>query len=60
MGAGSAERFLLALIVAATASYVVSFALRDYWSALSSAFLVLVLAIILVDARCRRLCRSGH
>jgi membrane protein YdbS with pleckstrin-like domain len=50
----SAERFLLVLIAAATASYAVSYILRDYWSALGSAVLALVLAITLVDVRCRR------
>jgi hypothetical protein len=56
---GAAERPLLALLLAALAAYTASCALRDYWSALSSAVLALALAIIIVERRCRRWCRSG-
>jgi uncharacterized membrane protein len=51
------EKFLMALLLALVAAYAVSYILRDYWSALSSAVLVLALAIIIVERRCRRWCR---
>jgi hypothetical protein len=55
----SAERVLKILVAAAAASYAASaLFLRDYWSALSSAVLALTLAIIVVERRCRRWCRS--
>jgi hypothetical protein len=55
-----AERVLKTLVAIAAVSYAVStLFLRDYWSALSSAVLALVLAIIVVERRCRRWCRQS-
>jgi uncharacterized membrane protein YjjP (DUF1212 family) len=54
----SAERVLIVLLAVALAGYIVSYLLRDYWSALSSAILVLMLAIIIVERRCRRWCED--
>jgi hypothetical protein len=53
-----AERIFKAVLAAAAVSYIVSCVFRDYWSALSSAVLTLTLAIIIVERRCRRWCRS--
>jgi hypothetical protein len=52
-----AERALIVLIAIALTGYIASYILRDYWSALSSAVLALVTAIIVVERRCRRCCR---
>jgi Flp pilus assembly protein TadB len=51
------EKLLVALALVFTVAYIVSWALRDYWSALSSAICMLVVAIIVVERRCRRWCK---
>jgi hypothetical protein len=52
----TAERLLLALLAVAFAAYTTSYIIRDYWSALGSAVLALVLAAIVIERRCRRCC----
>jgi hypothetical protein len=46
------------VIVAAVVSYVAStYILRDYWSALNSAVCGLLVAITIVERRCRKWCK---
>jgi hypothetical protein len=51
------EKFLVALLLVFVPAYAVSHVLRDYWSALNLAVCILLVAVVIVERRCRRWCK---
>ena len=51
------EKFLVTLLLVFVPAYAVSHVLGDYWSALNLAVCILLVAVVIVERRCRRWCK---